>query len=106
MLSDLAITITVFLPLLGAGIIALIPKRSENAARPVALIVSALGLVLSIAILIGFYAGGHNVIPAGGTRELAFEVNLPWISAIGRSEEHTSELQSRPYLVCRLLLEK
>src|SRR3712207_6946762 len=23
-----------------------------------------------------------------------------------RSEEHTSELQSRPYLVCRLLLEK
>src|SRR3712207_8890668 len=24
----------------------------------------------------------------------------------GRSEEHTSELQSRPYLVCRLLLEK
>src|SRR3712207_8826653 len=24
----------------------------------------------------------------------------------GRSEEHTSELQSRPYLVCRLLLAK
>src|SRR3712207_8507935 len=26
--------------------------------------------------------------------------------ANGRSEEHTSELQSRQYLVCRLLLEK
>src|SRR5690554_7294922 len=26
--------------------------------------------------------------------------------ATGRSEEHTSELQSRPHLVCRLLLEK
>src|SRR3712207_8104058 len=26
--------------------------------------------------------------------------------APGRSEEHTSELQSRQYLVCRLLLEK
>src|SRR3712207_7158126 len=26
--------------------------------------------------------------------------------AQGRSEEHTSELQSRQYLVCRLLLEK
>src|SRR3989442_7123586 len=24
----------------------------------------------------------------------------------GRSEEHTSELQSRPHIVCRLLLEK
>src|SRR3712207_8139082 len=28
------------------------------------------------------------------------------ISAFERSEEHTSELQSRQYLVCRLLLEK
>src|SRR5258707_8736007 len=27
-------------------------------------------------------------------------------SAVARSEEHTSELQSRQYLVCRLLLEK
>src|SRR3712207_7658559 len=27
-------------------------------------------------------------------------------TGIGRSEEHTSELQSRQYLVCRLLLEK
>src|SRR3712207_6940377 len=31
--------------------------------------------------------------------------NTPWYGG-GRSEEHTSELQSRPYLVCRLLLEK
>src|SRR3712207_6897178 len=28
------------------------------------------------------------------------------IAGFGRSEEHTSELQSRQYLVCRLLLEK
>src|SRR2546429_1677565 len=27
-------------------------------------------------------------------------------AAVGRSEEHTSELQSRLHLVCRLLLEK
>src|SRR3989442_11030231 len=33
---------------------------------------------------------------------------LLWISLLTqhRSEEHTSELQSRPHLVCRLLLEK
>src|SRR3712207_6955990 len=30
---------------------------------------------------------------------------LRWV-VHGRSEEHTSELQSRQYLVCRLLLEK
>src|SRR3712207_8442346 len=28
------------------------------------------------------------------------------IEPLGRSDEHTSELQSRQYLVCRLLLEK
>src|SRR3712207_8131658 len=31
---------------------------------------------------------------------------IPFHKAIMRSEEHTSELQSRQYLVCRLLLEK
>src|SRR3989442_11706013 len=31
---------------------------------------------------------------------------LPRLHYAGRSEEHTSELQSRPHLVCRLLLEK
>src|SRR3712207_8120712 len=30
----------------------------------------------------------------------------PTALALARSEEHTSELQSRQYLVCRLLLEK
>src|SRR5690554_7067551 len=29
-----------------------------------------------------------------------------FLAHMGRSEEHTSELQSRPHLVCRLLLEK
>src|SRR3989442_8753788 len=36
-----------------------------------------------------------------------FEKSLPDLRAEKpRSEEHTSELQSRPHLVCRLLLEK
>src|SRR3989442_10228106 len=34
------------------------------------------------------------------------ELYLEGVSVRGRSEEHTSELQSRPHLVCRLLLEK
>src|SRR3712207_7034079 len=33
-------------------------------------------------------------------------VIVPWNLPLLRSEEHTSELQSRQYLVCRLLLEK
>src|SRR3712207_7471601 len=31
---------------------------------------------------------------------------VAWRCSLPRSEEHTSELQSRQYLVCRLLLEK
>src|SRR3712207_7818448 len=37
-------------------------------------------------------------------RHRAAPIRSPWQSS--RSEEHTSELQSRQYLVCRLLLEK
>src|SRR5207244_13026723 len=40
--------------------------------------------------------------PSTLTRRLAGELLLNW----GRSEEHTSELQSPDHLVCRLLLEK
>src|SRR3712207_7450871 len=36
-----------------------------------------------------------------------YEVFVETLNVLGkRSEEHTSELQSRQYLVCRLLLEK
>src|SRR3712207_7889330 len=45
--------------------------------------------------------------PGGLSRERAgFDVRDVHESHYGRSEEHTSELQSRQYLVCRLLLEK
>src|SRR3989442_9201784 len=36
----------------------------------------------------------------------AIKLSPQWRVVAGRSEEHTSELQSRPHLVCRLLLEK
>src|SRR3712207_7396068 len=45
------------------------------------------------------------VLDEGARVELGEEV-LGRIGARPRSEEHTSELQSRQYLVCRLLLEK
>src|SRR3989449_5611921 len=43
---------------------------------------------------------------AFATMAAAFISGLAIGSALGRSEEHTSELQSRLHLVCRLLLEK
>src|SRR3712207_7046969 len=55
----------------------------------------------NVELLRGFAASPSG---AGASRriELRFRVSPVEI----RSEEHTSELQSRQYLVCRLLLEK
>src|SRR3712207_7586277 len=54
------------------------------------------------------------VDPGGASRSLRRLTDRPRETPVGlflsfrvpRSEEHTSELQSRQYLVCRLLLEK
>src|SRR3712207_6928824 len=43
---------------------------------------------------------------AEGVGEVAGDRGLAGARQAGRSEEHTSELQSRQYIVCRLLLEK
>src|SRR3712207_7269056 len=48
-------------------------------------------------------AGGDDRLVAGGQAGGEGAVGDPHLT---RSEEHTSELQSRQYLVCRLLLEK
>src|SRR3712207_7612244 len=50
-----------------------------------------------------------NYVFGGAIRTPGFDYVdflMPGIIVQSRSEEHTSELQSRQYLVCRLLLEK
>src|SRR3712207_8225099 len=60
----------------------------------------------------GSPAQGSTVRPAAGSGQLARRAHTVLGRTGGRqshrerSEEHTSELQSRQYLVCRLLLEK
>src|SRR3712207_7650961 len=53
-------------------------------------------------------AGLHLGDPALVQRDPAQDLHVegPHLQGSTRSEEHTSELQSRQYLVCRLLLEK
>src|SRR3712207_7484545 len=54
------------------------------------------------------YAAGELDAVGHGLRELKLDELIGRLEggAQPRSEEHTSELQSRQYLVCRLLLEK
>src|SRR3712207_8357198 len=64
-------------------------------------------ILLGVLLLIG---GLVALARAKATYVLLITTNAGEVSALTnreeRSEEHTSELQSRQYLVCRLLLEK
>src|SRR2546425_7702837 len=63
---------------------------------------------LSIAVSDGtvrsVFIGHYGVSFAA--KKAAPSLSLTWLFLAVRSEEHTSELQSLAYLVCRLLLEK
>src|SRR5690554_7710953 len=52
---------------------------------------------------VGEVAWGLGAVEASGGRVSSHQLLY---KPHNRSEEHTSELQSRPHLVCRLLLEK
>src|SRR3712207_7547610 len=72
------------------------PRGARGRSRP--MVVEGVRDLFGTAVLRGRFAGGDVAEGCGdeGTEQ----------DAAGRSEEHTSELQSRQYLVCRLLLEK
>src|SRR3712207_8839455 len=63
-------------------------------------------------LVIGILGRGRRCVNVGRSREPGSVSGVPDSDATPagcksyRSEEHTSELQSRQYLVCRLLLEK
>jgi NADH-quinone oxidoreductase subunit M len=69
-----AITIATFLPVVGATVIALMPKSKERAIRGMGIVVSGAALAVAVAIAIGFDYGSDG---------LQYELDLNWISAIG-----------------------
>src|SRR3712207_8961831 len=76
--------------------------RSEKMASAIRKEVVLRGYRPTDFLLFAFGGGGPTHV-AGYMGEIPRAVIFPFSP---RSEEHTSELQSRQYLVCRLLLEK
>src|SRR5690554_2241809 len=115
--------------LISSASAALSVDATESRLHPVWVVLGAISVIFHLGLI--FY----GLTPALVSRPIHMALALPWIlilmartraerwsgwlltllgvAACGyiafneeRSEEHTSELQSRPHLVCRLLLEK
>ena len=69
-----AITIATFLPLVGALVIALVPREKEHAVRALGIVFTGAALVVAIMIAVGFDYDA-------GTR-LQFQLDTSWIPAI------------------------
>src|SRR3712207_8906054 len=74
-----------------------LPILADVAQGEVVAAAALLGLLRVVEVLEGAPLGQLHVDGSGHARRALVAL---------RSEEHTSELQSRQYLVCRLLLEK
>jgi NADH-quinone oxidoreductase subunit M len=79
--DDWAISLAVFLPVLGAVVVALVPKDRDRAVRGLFLLFTGLPLLVATIMLFRFDYGAGGAFGQHGT--LQFEVNARWIQALG-----------------------
>jgi NADH-quinone oxidoreductase subunit M len=87
------LTIIVFLPLVGALLVGVIPKANEEAVKRTALTVTVLAFLASLFLITQFDFG------AGGYNNYQFEVNQTWIGAINSNYHLGVDGISLPLLV-------
>jgi NADH-quinone oxidoreductase subunit M len=91
-----SLSLVVFLPLVGALAITVVPKAQEAAVRAVALIASGASLVISVIVLARF--------DFDNTRTFQFVVDESWIETIGARYHMAIDGISLPLLVLTTLL--
>jgi NADH-quinone oxidoreductase subunit M len=91
-----AITLAVFLPTLGALVIAVIPGTMDRLIRGLGILFSGAALVVGIIMLFGFNYGVHD--------GLQFEQNVSWISTISARYHVGADGISLPLFELTLLL--
>jgi NADH-quinone oxidoreductase subunit M len=91
-----ALTLAVFLPLAGAAVITLLPRRREGLVKGAALAFSGLALAIGVGLLARFdYAAG---------RTMQFQARHSWIPSVGATYHLGVDGISLPLLVLSLLL--
>ena len=94
-----AITITTFLPVLGALVIVLVPKDKDRLIRGLGIVVTGIALLLAIAIAMNFdYSSGAAL------QDTKYFLNLDWIPSIGVHYTVAIDGMSMPLYVLTFLL--
>jgi NADH-quinone oxidoreductase subunit M len=81
--DDWAISLAVFIPLVGSLVIALVPGSRDRLIRALGIVFTAVPLAIGIVMLFGFDFGAPGAFGTADARNaLQFSVDLPWISVI------------------------
>ena len=94
--DEWALTLAVFLPLVGMALVLLIPRGQETAVKAVALITSLVTLGVGVGILTQFNYGK--------ARALQFSVNESWIDVINSRFHLGIDGISLPLLILSMLI--
>ena len=94
--DDWALTLAVFLPLVGVAAMALIPKGNDDAHKMVALVTSLVTLAVGVGILLGF--------DFDNTTAPQFEVNRSWIEVINSRYHVFIDGISLPLLILSMFI--
>ncbi|HYU59068.1 MAG TPA: NADH-quinone oxidoreductase subunit M [Actinomycetota bacterium] len=97
-----AITLAVFIPTVGAAVIAIVPRERDRLARGLGLLFSGVPLLVGILMLFRFDFGMGGAFGRAGA--LQFEVNLRWIDALNANYHVGLDGISLPLLELTLLL--
>src|ERR671914_3074815 len=81
--DDWAVSLAVFIPLVGALVIALVPRGRDRLVRALGIVFTAVPLAIGILMLFGFDFGAPGAFGTAEARNaLQFSVDLSWISVI------------------------
>jgi len=103
--DDWAITLAVFIPAVGALVVALLPKDRDRLIRGMGILLTGVPLVIGIVMLFGYDFDAPGAFgTADAANALQFRVDASWISAIGARYHVGLDGVSLPLFELTLLL--
>ncbi len=99
-----AISLAVFLPTVGAAVVAFVPRAADRLIRALGILFTLIPLIIGVAMLFRFDFGLGGAFGQGGAEALQFRVDASWISAIGARFHVGMDGISMPLFQLTLLL--